>query len=378
MTVANQIHRISIIAILLILAGCAPTTKRVVIDEEAVEREAQKQQEIALEELMINQERLLRVGGNVLAGAVPMCGDDTLWVIGAVFISKQEFAPERQAAAASVFNMDDRMRALLVIEGGPAAEVGLQVGDEIVSMNGAPPPVGQGAARELYGFQQEQTQVGAPVTLVIRRDGIEKTLVVNPVLICDYPLLLVENNSVNAFADGTRIIVTAGMMRFTQDDTELSLVIAHELAHNTMDHMTAKRVNSTVGLFFDIAIAVLTGVNTQGLFSNIGALAYSKGFEAEADYVGMYMLALSDSDIEEAPRFWRRMAVAHPESIPSNSNNYLATHPTSPERFIALELTVEEIRLKQEQGLPLEPEMKVLKGATDPRASSGDRFQLGD
>ncbi len=377
MTVASEARFISVLIISLVLASCAPTTKRVEVDEDAVEREAQKQQEIALEDLMINQERLLRVGGNVLHGAVPMCGDDTLWVIGAVFISKQEFAPERREAAASVFNMDDRMRALLVIEGGPAAEAGLQVGDEIVSMNGAPPPVGQGAARELYGFQQEQTQVGAPVTLVIRRDGIEKTLVVNPVLICDYPLLLVENNSVNAFADGTRIIVTAGMMRFTQDDTELSLVIAHELAHNTMDHMTAKRVNSTVGLFFDIAIAVLTGVNTQGLFSNIGALAYSKGFEAEADYVGMYMLALSDSDIEEAPRFWRRMAVANPESIPSNSN-YLATHPTSPERFIALELTVEEIRLKQEQGLPLEPEMKVLKGVADPRSYSADRFQLGD
>jgi len=182
MTVANRIHRISIIAILLILAGCAPTTKRVEVDEHAVEREARKQQEIALEELMKNQERLLRVGGNVLAGAVPMCEDDTLWVIGAVFISKQEFAPERQEAAASVLNMDDRMRALWVIEGGPAAEAGLQVGDEIVSMNGAPPPVGQDAARELYRFQQEQTQVGAPVTLVIRRDGIEKTLAVNPVL----------------------------------------------------------------------------------------------------------------------------------------------------------------------------------------------------
>ncbi|MEE9287912.1 MAG: M48 family metallopeptidase, partial [Gammaproteobacteria bacterium] len=200
MTVASKVCFISVLIIPLVLASCAPTTKRVVIDEEAVEREAQKQQEIALEELMINQERLLRVGGNVLAGAVPMCEDDTLWVIGAVFISKQEFAPERQAAAASVFNMDDRMRALLVIEGGPAAQAGVQVGDEVVSMNGAPPPVGQDAARELYRFQQEQTQVGAPVTLVIRRDGIEKTLVVNPVLICDYPLLLVENNSVNAFA----------------------------------------------------------------------------------------------------------------------------------------------------------------------------------
>ncbi|MEE8514339.1 MAG: M48 family metallopeptidase, partial [Gammaproteobacteria bacterium] len=220
MTVASKVCFISVLIISLVLASCAPTTKRVVVDDDAVEREAQKQQEIALEELMINQERLLRVGGNVLAGAVPMCGDDTLWVIGAVFISKQEFAPERQAAAASVFNMDDRMRALLVIEGGPAAEAGLQVGDEIVSMNGAPPPIGQGAAKELYRFQQEQTQVGAPITLVIRRDGAQQTLTVNPVQICNYPLLLVQDDSVNAFADGTRIIITTGMMRFAQDDTE--------------------------------------------------------------------------------------------------------------------------------------------------------------
>ncbi|MCI0399801.1 MAG: M48 family metallopeptidase [Gammaproteobacteria bacterium] len=377
MTVAIRVDLLSALAAFLILAACAPTTKRVVIDDEAVKREALKQQEIALQELMKNQERLLRVGGNVLQGAVPMCEDDTLWVIGAVFISKHEFAPERQEAAASVFHMDDKMRALLVIEGGPAAGAGLQVGDEIVSMNGVPPPVGQDAARELYRYQQEQTKDGAPVTLITRRDGENATLTINPVRICDYPLLLVEDDGVNAFADGTTIVVTTGMMRFAQDDTELSLVIAHELAHNTMNHMTARRTNATVGLFFDIALAVLTGVNTQGLFSQIGANAYSKDFEAEADYVGMYMLALSGGDIEAAPRFWRRMAVAHPASI--QETGYLGTHPASPERFVALEETVVEIRDKQAKGLPLEPEMKVPgEDAADARAASGERFGLGN
>ncbi len=46
------------------------------------------------------------------------------------------------------------------------------------------------------------------------------------------------------------------------------------------------------------------------------------------------MLALANGNIEEAPNFWRRMAAEHPGSI---QRNHAATHPATPERFVALE-----------------------------------------
>ncbi|MEE8623145.1 MAG: M48 family metallopeptidase, partial [Alphaproteobacteria bacterium] len=130
-----------------------------------------------------------------------------------------------------------------------------------------------------------------------------------------------------------------GMVRFAEKDSELATVIGHEMAHNAMGHMDAKIGNFLFGTLFDI----------------LAAQAHSQSFEAEADYVGLYMTVLAGYEIENAPNFWRRMGVLHPGSIRAN---FSATHPSAPERFVALEQSVKEIRAKQAQGLPLVPDMK--------------------
>jgi predicted Zn-dependent protease len=114
-----------------------------------------------------------------------------------------------------------------------------------------------------------------------------------------------------------------------------------------------------IGLVFDI-LAAVAGVNTGGDFMRIGAGAgagaFSQDFEAEADYVGVYLMARGGYDIGLAPNFWRRMAVIHPGSI---KTNHSSTHPSAPERFVALEGAVGEIRAKLAAGKPLTPEVAV-------------------
>jgi predicted Zn-dependent protease len=80
---------------------------------------------------------------------------------------------------------------------------------------------------------------------------------------------------------------------------------------------------------------------------------YSKEFEAEADYVGLYLMARAGFAIEDTPNFWRRMAIAHPGSV---KRGLAASHPPTPERFLALEKTVEEIDAKRARSEALLPE----------------------
>ena len=145
------------------------------------------------------------------------------------------------------------------------------------------------------------------------------------------------------------------MMRFASSDTELGLVISHEIAHNSMGHMRAKMTNYTLGSILDIAAQILLKIPTQGLFGNLGGNAFSQGFEAEADYVGLYIMAQSGGDIDNAPQFWRRMAALSPAAIQSS---HTSTHPATPERFVALEETVKEIKAKKAAGQPLTPNLK--------------------
>ncbi len=144
-----------------------------------------------------------------------------------------------------------------------------------------------------------------------------------PEAACDYPVLLDKRDVVNAFADGNQIYITQGMLRFVDNPGELATVVAHELAHNMMGHRAAKETNMVagagVGLIFDI-LAAAAGVNTGGDFMRIGAEAgagaFSQDFEAEADYVGVYLMARGGYDIDLAPNFWRRMAVIDPAHQP--------------------------------------------------------------
>jgi predicted Zn-dependent protease len=164
----------------------------------------------------------------------------------------------------------------------------------------------------------------------------------------------------NAYADGKNIVVQKGMMDFFKSDEEVALVVSHELAHNSMKHIDAKKKNAMIGGIFGLLLDVAAaagGVNTNGDFtrmaSNAGGGAYSVEFEQEADYVGLYFMSIAGYKIDDAPNFWRRMATNNSASITMKSS-----HPTAPERFLALETTVKEIKGKIDNKQPLKPEMK--------------------
>ena len=128
-----------------------------------------------------------------------------------------------------------------------------------------------------------------------------------------------------------------------------------------MGHIEAKERNALLGGIFgallDVATASVTGVPSQGentaSFMNSGAVMHSQDFEREADYVGMYILARANLDLENSPDVWRQMGQISPSAIA-----YASSHPSNAERFVRLSQTIEEIRQKRSMGLELLPEMK--------------------
>lgn len=165
---------------------------------------------------------------------------------------------------------------------------------------------------------------------------------------------------INAFADGKKIYVTKPMMRFASKDDELALVLAHEYSHNIMGHISSQKQNMVLGAIAGALIdglAASRGYNTQGDFTKIGAeaatLSYSKAFETEADYVGMYILARAGRNYKSAPELWRKLSLKQPDAI------YISTtHPSNPERFVLMEKVVQEINQKKKLKEPLLPNLK--------------------
>jgi len=339
----NHLLRIMLVLLACLLApGCAgPTTVRTTPNEASVALEAQKQKEFALREELNKQERLQNIGWPILTAGIPLCIDRKRWGIGAFYANKYDFPQDLQDTAVSILNSSDVLRVLAVALNSPAAAAGLEKGDVIISVNDKNIPVGKDASKKVSELLKKEFENGKEADFIISKEGVRETMKIRPVEICDYPLALVNQDEVNAFADGNNIFVNTGMMDFARTDQELSLVLAHELSHNAMRHIDAQKTNFFIGLLFDILVTGVTGVDVG--IRNVAAMAYSKEFEAEADYVGLYIMARAGIPLENSPDFWRRMSTNKPDAI---NKSFGATHPTTPERFVAMEDTIKEINQK--------------------------------
>lgn len=333
--------------------GCSTTTTGVHVDPQATEIEAKKQREFAARDYLTNSVRIGQISYPLLKAASVFCDEKQRSGVGIEVANKYMFPKDLHGTVWDMWELGDELVVVGVAENGPADVAGLRFGDRIVQIGDDQVKSGRRAADNFLARMRSDAGEKELRFVVDRRDEtVEVTLA--PEVICDYNILLSMDDTVNAFADGRNLIVTTGMARFASTDYELSIVLGHEIAHNAMGHIDKQRGNATLGSIFDIAAAA-AGVNTQGAFGNIAARAFSQEFEAEADYVGLYIVARSGMPVDRAPDFWRKMAVAYPSSI---KKTHGATHPTTPERFVALEEASREISAKLEMGDELEPNYK--------------------
>ena len=346
-----------VIVLLVVVAACAPTTQLPKISATDAATEARLQREMAFQAMLEDSMRLHKVANQILRGGVELCGDRLRRSAGLVFATVHDYPSRWREAARTVANVGDLPRVLFTVPGSPADVAGVKAGDEIVAVGGNRVRSGSGASKQTARLLKAAATGSFTLTLARPRS---ENITITPDHVCDYRVVLGKGDDINAAADGSRIIVARGMMRFVGDDDELAMVVAHELAHNTMDHIDKKRGNVVagmlVGAIFDV-FAAAGGIDTGGVFTDAGARAgknaYSKEFEAEADYVGLYVLERSGFRIEKAPNLWRRLATLSPRSV-----DFARTHPTSPERFVRIQAALREIRAKKAAGVPLEPTLK--------------------
>ena len=158
------------------------------------------------------------------------------------------------------------------------------------------------------------------------------------------------------------------MLRLSKTDAELALIVGHELGHANLEHLKKQEINGYIGEFGGAMVDggfLLGGIYTGGAFSNYlqraGMMAFSVGFEREADYVGAYYAARAGYDIAGAEQVWRAMSLESPVVI-----RKATTHPTSPVRYLQMRKVAEEIAGKQRNNLPLVPDMKVAAVTAEP------------
>lgn len=200
--------------------------------------------------------------------------------------------------------------------------------------------------KELKPYQDRMARLSRPLIKAAKGICLNENCVTN--------YKVVDKKMLNAWADGVTINATPMIMDFLDKDDELSVVLAHEIAHNTMNHIGKKINNTVMGGIVDIAIGGFTGVRTD-IGSSVGSISYSQSFENEADYVGVYILARAGFPYKRSAELWRKFSLESQNNIESS---FLSSHPPHPERYLKIKKAIAEIDNKKAKGLKIVPNIK--------------------
>lgn len=345
---------------LAFMSACAgPVTAPPQSSRAEIQQETMKQQSMLFERHIADSGRVFAISYPISVANAEFCRPRTAPTVGATVWSLHSLKGNMQTIARQTYGLGPRLTLRDVVRNGPAAKAGMRTGDILVAINGQNIPQNANASQIAENLIKQSGL--RPAEVVFERGGRAMSTVIQPVEGCNYPVILDSNsNDINAYADGQKIVISRGILRFAENDNEVAMVVAHELGHSAMRHVDKMRQNAAVGSLGGLAIDSLlaaAGIGTGGAATQMGGqmaiMQHSVAFEQEADYVGMYFMERAGYSAANVANFWRRMGAENARSI-----NTRTTHPTSVERFLAIERTYAEIQNKKRAGQPLVPNMQ--------------------
>jgi predicted Zn-dependent protease len=152
--------------------------------------------------------------------------------------------------------------------------------------------------------------------------------------------LIQDDKTVNAWCmPGGKVAFYTGILPICKDETGISIVMGHEVAHAIANHGRERMSQAMLenGLLTTIGAAMgqnptLTQqllLQSIGVGTNVTMLKFSRQDESEADHIGLIFMTIAGYDPNQAPIFWQRMQNTGGQKPPE----FLSTHPSDATRI---------------------------------------------
>lgn len=168
----------------------------------------------------------------------------------------------------------------------------------------------------------------------------------------DWEYLVFDSETENAFAlPGGKIAFYSGIFKYFSNDDEMAVVAAHEIAHVVARHsnegMSQQNIANIAGIATILTTYILTdGNETATAVSGAVAygglnygflLPYSRTHEAEADEIGIVLMAKAGFNVDAAIPFWQKFGN-------DSTISFFSTHPSSPDRIENIKRVISELK----------------------------------
>ncbi|MDH3319026.1 MAG: M48 family metalloprotease, partial [Betaproteobacteria bacterium] len=239
------------------------------------------------------------------------------------------------------------LAGLMAVAGGAGAQALPELGD--ASATSVPPQmerrIGEDVMREIR-FRDPAYVEDAEITDYLQ--GLGRQLVAQvPGARQDFEFFAMRDPAINAFAlPGGFVGVNTGLLTLAGDESELSSVLAHEVAHVAQHHIArliGAQQQMQIPSMVALAAAILLGASRPDLAVGAAAavqggaiqqqLGYTRDFEREADRIGMQTLQAAGFDVRAMPSFFEKLQRNGRLGDDGTMPGYLRTHPMTTERI---------------------------------------------
>jgi predicted Zn-dependent protease len=154
-----------------------------------------------------------------------------------------------------------------------------------------------------------------------------------------FTIKVIDSEEINAFAfPGGFLFVNYGVILAADNEAELAGVMAHEIAHVAARHATRQMTRAQMFNLASIPLIFVGGGvglavrEVVGLAIPLSATKFARGFEAEADYLGVEYMYKAGYDPQALISFFERVQ-AEERQKPGFVAKAFSTHPQTSDRI---------------------------------------------
>ncbi len=205
------------------------------------------------------------------------------------------------------------------------------------------------------------------VTEYVNRVG--QNLVRNSDAQVPFTIKVIDSDEVNAFAlPGGFFYVNSGLILHADEESELAGVMAHEIAHVCARHGTRNATKGEIAQLATIPLILLGpgGWTGYGIYQGLNFLIpvtflkFSRGAEAEADYLGVEYMYKAGYDPNSYVQFFEKVETLE-KKRPGSVPKIFSTHPPTPDRIEATQKEIATILPTKDEYIVTTSEFDVVK-----------------